>query len=122
MNISSKITIFISICVLSIASAKSLAEEKDYTIISGLATLSCGSILEDSKNKVRGAEISDWLNGYVTGYNFYNTNRQVNPPDRATNIAFIENFCRNNPLSILVSGGAVLVQDLGGPKVDFDYK
>ena len=86
-----------------------------------LGGLSCGKLLEATKSKVGRAQVADWLNGYVTGYNYY-AEKPVMPPDNETSIAFAETFCRNNPLANIVSGGAVLVQDLGGPKVSFQYE
>ena len=87
----------------------------------GLGTLSCGKLLDATKGEVGRAEVADWINGYVTSYNYY-SNKPLTPRDNETNVAFAEAYCRNNPLSNIVAASAVLVQDLGGPKVRFAYK
>lgn len=89
---------------------------------SGLGTLSCGKLLQATKAPVGRAQVADWINGYVTGYNYYATTGVLTPPENATSIAFAETFCRNNPLSNIVAAAAVLVQDLGGPKVAFKFQ
>ena len=95
--------------------------ENEKVVVNGLATLSCGKVLEYSEDEVGETHLSNWLNGYVTSYNYYSIEHQVSAPDRATNIFFIKNYCSKNVLSSLVAGGAVLIQDLGGPKVKFPY-
>jgi len=89
--------------------------------VNGLGGLSCGKLLEATKGEVGRAQVADWLNGYITGYNYY-AGRPLLPPDKETSIAFADNFCGHNPLSNIVAVAAVLVQDLGGPKVFFQYE
>jgi hypothetical protein len=86
-----------------------------------MATFSCGKILEATQHEVGRAQIADWFNGYVTSYNYFGT-RNVVPPDNPTSVAFVDSYCRNNPLHNIIQAAAVLVQDLGGPKASHPYK
>ncbi|MGV8932342.1 MAG: hypothetical protein ACOH1R_09600 [Luteimonas sp.] len=110
-------TLCLGVALASVASAR--AEVSFYA--NGLGGLSCGKLLEATKSEVGRAQVADWLNGYVTGYNYY-ASKPLLPSDKESSIAFAETFCRNNPLSNIVSAAAVLVQDLGGPKVLFQYE
>jgi len=87
-----------------------------------LGTLNCGQLLNATKTEVGRAEVADWLNGFVTGYNAFNGADSISPPDNPTAIAFANKFCANNPLSNIIAAGAVLVQDLGGKPVAFKYE
>jgi hypothetical protein len=109
--------LFLGVALASSASAN--AEGWLYT--SGLGGFSCRQLLDATKSAIGRAQVAEWLNGYVSGYNSY-ASKALLPPDMDTGIAFVETFCRNNPLSNIGSVGAVLVQDLGGPKVLFRYE
>lgn len=92
-----------------------VAQEQQF-LVNGLGTLSCGKVLDNLDNPVGRAEISDWLNGFVTAYNYYENQQLVTPPDKETNVAFIETYCRKNPLSNIVAGAVDLIESLGGKK------
>lgn len=89
--------------------------------ITGMSALSCGKVVAAMKSEVQRVEIADFLNGYVVAYNYYGS-KPVTPPDNETSLVFIERFCKNNPLSILMTGGAALVEELGGEKSQSPYK
>jgi hypothetical protein len=93
--------------------APATAQDQQF-LVNGLGTLSCGKVLDNLDNPVGRAEISDWLNGFVTAYNYYHDRQLVTPPDRETHIAFVDSYCRKNPLSNIVAAGVSLVESLGG--------
>ena len=108
-------------CILATALLPVQVRASDSFIATGMGTLSCGKVLEAINTGTGRTQVSIWMNGVVTGYNFY-ASAHVSPPDDETSIAFIKNYCSNNPLSNIVAGTAVMVQDLGGPKVSFKHK
>lgn len=84
--------------------------------VNGVGNLSCGQVLAAAKSAPGRMEVSDWVNGFITGYNYYNNGQLVTPPDSDTEIAFIDVYCQTNPLSNIVAGVVSLVDKLGGKK------
>jgi hypothetical protein len=58
-----------------------------------------------------------WLLGWVSAYNAYNVSRQVRLQDGQSALAFVDRYCTNNPLQLVVGAAEALIDELGGPKV-----
>ena len=89
--------------------------------VNGFALVACGDILEIGENEVQRTQLSEWINGYVSSYNYYNLPR-VTPPEDSSGRAFAVSYCRNNPLDRALTMGAALVEALGGKKALNKYK
>ena len=97
------------------------AAEPNLVQINGFARVTCGDILEIGENEVQRTQLSEWINGYVSSYNYYNFPR-VTPPEDSSGRAFALSYCRNNPLDRALTMGAALVEALGGKKALHKYK
>jgi hypothetical protein len=84
--------------------------------ISGAGTASCGQYIEHSADK----DISDlfvsWAQGFLSGLNVANhvaTNRDfVILPDGASIKAYLDKYCRENPLEEPITGTMLLFKQL----------
>ena len=84
--------------------------------MSGAGTTSCGQYIEHSADK----DISDlfvtWAQGFLSGMNVANhaiTNREfVILPDSATIKAYLDKYCRENPLDSPAKGTMLLFKEL----------
>jgi len=91
-------------------------------LLRGAGSLSCGKYLEMGKNQLGYIQVEEWVAGYVSGHNYYLPARQVAPPDNASLKAFIDRYCRQNPLHSLFGAAAALVAELSGEKPLHDYR
>jgi hypothetical protein len=81
----------------------------------------CRDYLNDRQLKNRDGMYADWLAGYVTAYNLFSAYPQVEVPNAAsgfqpTVLAYLDKFCRDNPLGYVVQGADALIGQLGGRK------
>lgn len=82
----------------------------------GAGAISCGKWAEDRDNKHLRAQRMQWLLGYVSAYNAFQSSHQARLPDGATALAFVDRYCYSNPQHTVAAAAAALVEDLGGPK------
>ena len=76
---------------------------------------SCGVYLADRKDGIRDALYADWVAGFMSSYNMFSSHPQVSPiPDQPTTLAYLDKYCRENPLSYVSAGVMNLIGDLGG--------
>ena len=86
----------------------------------GVATFrgfpSCADYLQHRKNGdlMDDYDTAWWVMGYITAYNNYGTNPQIKVPDPNTIWAYMDKFCRNQPLQNVLTGTYELISDLGG--------
>jgi hypothetical protein len=88
----------------------------------GLGTTSCGKWTEASKNPVPRAQFHGWVFGFLTGVNWHSNGPQATVPDAAAAGAFLDEYCKRNPLHIVALGASALVQESGGPKALHNWK
>jgi hypothetical protein len=91
----------------------------------GMGTHSCGMFLQNTEGGQKEEYkrlYAAWVWGFMSGHNWVSEQRQSNPPDEATVVAFVSNFCRRNPLLSVTSAATVLVADTGGLPVEFKYE
>ena len=106
----------------AISATTSSAGTEDATVpLRGFALTSCGAILEIGENDVQRIQLSEWLNGYISSYNYYNKPK-VTPPESASSRAFAQTYCQHNPLHNAWNMAAALVEALGGKKALHKYK
>ena len=95
--------------------AQAQSEEKPIVIGAGFS--SCGTWIEARHKPVEYYQYLPWVLGFITGSNWHNAEQQARPLDVKAVVAFIDQYCRNNPLHSLVLAAAAVVQETGGPKV-----
>ncbi|MBL8362953.1 MAG: hypothetical protein JNN18_20870 [Rubrivivax sp.] len=84
--------------------------------ISGLGGIGCAEYLEDRRaaNKTQDALYGTWAWGYLSGYNHFSSHKEVDIPTIPTILAYLDKYCRVNPLEKVVVGAITLIGDLGG--------
>jgi hypothetical protein len=88
------------------ASAQGAAE------IGGAGTVSCGVYLQDRKTDNRtDIQYIQWIWGYISAYNFFSQHAQISRTriDGGTILAYLEKYCRDNPLQFVVGGGDAMI-------------
>lgn len=89
----------------------------------GAGTDSCGKWIESRNEPASHFQYKEWIFGFLSGVNSNsNSNKQSRPPDGAAVVAFIDQYCKNNPLHLLVSAADALIQETGGPKARHKWK
>jgi hypothetical protein len=77
---------------------------------------SCGAWVKSAGNEAVRAQYYSWFRGFVSGYNFGNSDNQVPlnamPTNEQTIYLYIDKYCRENPLNPFVSAAFRLVEDL----------
>ncbi len=75
---------------------------------------------------LRGDENADevlkqWILGFLSGSNWRTRDQQAKPPDTDAVIAFVDRYCKNNPLHRILQAGVALIQESGGPKAAHEW-
>jgi hypothetical protein len=83
----------------------------------GLGTKSCGHFLETraKADEFLDSVMATWVEGFLTGTNVqrYESGRPFVPlPDRASTLAFVDKYCRDNPLKSIVEASIALNREL----------
>jgi len=116
------------------AYADEIDRAPDWVPFRGVGILSCGHFLqhkaENNRNQL-GLYV-EWTWGYISAYNGRRAfGDQPQPktkyviqdiPDFPTVIAFLDKYCRNNPLQSVANGVDVLISELGGVSVSGPVK
>jgi hypothetical protein len=117
--------LLIAACALFLPAASAIAgDQVPFTMI-GAGGLSCGKFIDFQKqpgNKAQIDSVVQWVGGFISAYNargFFDVNvrrevSQVSPPDDATVLSFMGQFCARAPNGYVVSGTLALIKDLGG--------
>ena len=102
---------------------KCLPQKPRNVAVIGTGTLSCGKWLEGSRQgPAARAQLLQWVYGFLSGVNSHTAGPQAKPLDVEAGAAFVDAYCRNNPLHALVLAAAALVQETGGPKALHQWK
>jgi hypothetical protein len=86
-------------------------------LIAGAGTTGCGDYLAFRKRDSRAIDstFQSFLNGYISGYNQFSPNAQIaHIPSPATLLAFVDKYCRDNPLSPVKYAADALILMLDG--------
>lgn len=77
--------------------------------------ISCAAWTRSHGDEILRARYGAWFRGFVSGYNFGNPANQVllgAMPDPAAVAAYVDKFCRDNPLLSFVAAAVPLVQEI----------
>lgn len=100
--------------VLLLVSPLVLAQGKPISVFSYEDT-SCGAWIKSAGDTEGRAQYQSWFRGFVSGYNFGNTENQAHfgrMPNEQTLYLFIDEYCRENPLNPFVSAAFKLVEEI----------
>lgn len=88
----------------------------------GAGMKSCGNWTEAVQNPSVRAQYGSWVLGFLSGSNLQSSSVQGTVTDAEAAVAFIDEYCKHNPLHQIVWGAAALVQESGGPKAQHQWK
>jgi hypothetical protein len=93
------------------------AQDQSFTT-RGAGTTSCGTYIEwrNSGDKPRVTQVVQWTWGYLHGYNAFTLSATIVPPELDTVAAYLEKYCRDNPLEFVADSIPNLISDLGGSR------
>ena len=110
-----RIALFISFALTSLSHAQEV-----FTI--GVGTNSCGKWLEAAPSPGTRAQFRSWVLGFLSGVNWHSSTTQAKVPDPEAALAFVDEYCKRNPLHLVALGAAALAQESGGPKAAHQWK
>jgi hypothetical protein len=102
----------LALCAVNFSTA--VAQEAPDIAIFSFEDISCGAWTRAHGDEILLAHYGAWFRGFVSGYNFGNPANQVRlgaMPDPAAVAAYIDKFCRDNPLLSFVAAAVPLVQE-----------
>ena len=80
-------------------------------------TNTCGDYLEYRKDSSGDSRYADWAWGFLSAYNLFGTKPQVQGSvSRGTILAYLDKYCRDEPLSHVITGVSKLARELGEKK------
>lgn len=86
--------------------------------ISGPGSATCGAYLAERQSishENTDFQFSAWVFGFLSSYNTLSLLPQIKTmPESSTILAYLDKYCRDNPLKHVSHGTACLVADLGG--------
>ncbi len=82
----------------------------------GAGTTSCGTYIawRNSGNAPNVSQVVQWTWGYLHGYNTYTLSAKIDPPENDAVAAYLEKYCRDNPLGYVIYAIPKLIDELGG--------
>lgn len=84
-------------------------------LVRGAGLTGCGAFLEDRKLDRYKQFYTQWVHGYLSGYNIFSNRVALQKiPDEATIDAYLQKHCRDNPLDDVMGATVFLIRDLGG--------
>jgi hypothetical protein len=102
--------------ILATFTCSSLAQQESGVWVMGAGNDSCGKYLEVRKgNSMSETNLYvSWVLGYLSAYNMYTNQKDARVPDAESMVAFLDLYCRNNPLNNVLKGAWGLIGELGG--------
>ncbi len=87
----------------------------DKLLVSGAATVSCGQYLESVRkgDEATLLQYDQWVQEFIARVNA-DSKRPVKPPDLASTRAWVDKWCSDHPLQLLITGSAALIAELRG--------
>lgn len=94
------------------------AHSQSVVTLYGPGNLDCGTFLEARSNNASLYQFTSFVYGYISAYNFFSVHPQVTRElPTATIAAYLDKFCRDNPLKTVQQGTTALIGDVGGWKI-----
>src|SRR5258708_2892720 len=102
-----KMVLNFSLTVALAAMCYSMPASAQTVSLKGAGVDSCGEYLSQRADHRIDSHYIQWVWGMMSGYNFYATTRhaaQVQYPEGPTVLAYLDKFCRDNPLKTIATG------------------
>lgn len=104
------------VMALTIALWFPAAQSAEKQALSGAGTASCGEYLEHTANKQMSNAFLSWAQGFLSGMNMADViggkKNFALLPDAPTIKAYLDKYCRDNPLNSPVEGSLSLYKEL----------
>ncbi len=104
-------------CLLVFAASALHAQGSKETVLVGVGTGSCGQYLQlrAAQNQHFNDSLEGWISGFASGMNharFMITRNLKLLPDGASMLAYVDKFCRENPLKSVFNGADAMFAEL----------
>lgn len=102
-----------ALCLVIFSTA--MAQDAPDIAIFSFEDISCAAWTRSQGDEILRAQYGTWFRGFVSGYNFGNPANQVllgAMPDPGAVAAYVDKFCRANPLLSFVAAAVPLVQEI----------
>ena len=90
---------------------------KEVQVIAGVGASSCGQWIEGREYKELDGMLVSWVQGFLSGMNlqrYAETKQEMAPiPDSGSLLAYIDKYCRENPLRDVAYGAVELYKEIG---------
>ena len=109
-----KLTIAFLLLLFFTISTPVMAADSDGQFV-GLGAPSCGEWVEArNENQAQATAFKSWVLGYFTAYNAQTQNvlNILGKTDRESSFLWLDQYCLENPLKLLVSGTILLTTEL----------
>ena len=102
-----------ALCLVNFSTA--VAQDAPDIAIFSFKDISCSAWIRSHDDEILRERYGTWFRGFVSGYNFGNPGNQVlldAMPNPAAVAAYVDKFCRDNPLLSFVAAAVPLVQEI----------
>jgi hypothetical protein len=87
-------------------------------VIYGVGLKSCGFWSSVPKGTIPRQQLSNWVLGFVSAYNYYSAEgRDVTSDDGSAFIAWMDRYCRDHPQDVVADAAYRLVDELAGRRI-----
>lgn len=87
--------------------------------VKGIGTFSCGKYLQlrAERSEAQNSVFVSWVWGYMAAFNMESrTPTKPDLPDEPSTLAYVDKYCRENPLETVLGATNTLIRDLGGKR------
>ena len=107
----------LAIALLLLSSSDALAQSNRQSVIVGVGTGSCGNyiLLRNAKSQHFDDSLEGWIVRFVSGMNharFGHSKSIKLLPDGPSMLAYVDKFCRDNPLKTVFNGADALFEEI----------
>ena len=75
----------------------------------------CDRIMANMKGNHLDSAYTQWIAGYLSAYNLFGDKKQIEEiPDEPSLDAYLQKYCRENPLDKVIWASMSLINELGG--------
>lgn len=80
--------------------------------VNGAGVVGCGKVLNHLESPDGKLQVTQWIWGYLSAYNEFH-DLQKDSPDKETVVAYVKNYCTQNPLKTLYNATRQMLSELG---------
>lgn len=103
----------LSISVALLTSLPAAAQREG--VAKGVGMEVCNRIMANMKGNHVDSAYTQWVAGYISAYNLFGDKKQIEEiPDDAILDAYLQRYCKENPLDKVIWASMSLINELGG--------